>query len=779
MDNPATETLYKLTAGQHNTLHILLALSVALLAFPIILFAIRKIFKCGKDKGKKSGVSPWLAFSAFLIGSIWCIRYAVGYYAIIADLEDSSGLSRYEEFFNSIVHTLQTFSMDEDHAFYILNGRKMIASMFDNSAWLQDVYGAYASILNTVAPIAGGAIIFEILASVFPKIRLSFWLFAIWRDKYYFSELNEEALAILKALKDQKYPLFRKPIFIFTDAYMDDESEESSELMTSAKSMGAICVRDDITHVKKKARGKKHFFLVDPQDINNLKCLTSLTEDGNHKYLKGADITILLESDNYSHVEERVRDILKNTYSFTDDEMPTIKPAPRYRNMIFRLLMDVPLYEPLIGKAPDSDNKRELNVTILGTGVIGVEMFLSTYWFCQMLNCKTTVNVVSKESEEIFWSKIDSVNPEIRLTTEECNPILRYNKSGDCSEPYCKVNYTPCDIASSEYISLMNKSDDNAITKADYILVALGSDEANIAAANNLCKFIGHRHIKEKSENGNCCGKTVIAYVVYDSNLANTLNRKNHYCFTDGTADVYMKAIGDMDSLYSSNSLFMSDHMDTSANIHNRYVSLQEKTVIRYTSKVNNRKRAGSLDADYKYWANLARALHQKYKAFSAGFATLSIFEAVDEERRRAYEEAQDKMLQDYKDFATGGIDELSPEDAARNIRLKHDLAWLEHRRWNAFTRVKGFRHSDNYGVYSACTGSYKNFPLKLHPCLVECDKLGIRTSLSAADIDNKTVFLSTEERELDFLDLLSLDLAEKNLNDYDFKIYDYPTFDF
>jgi hypothetical protein len=63
---------------------------------------------------------------------------------------------------------------------------------------------------------------------------------------------------------------------------------------------------------------------------------------------------------------------------------------------------------------------------------------------------------------------------------------------------------------------------------------------------------------------------------------------------------------------------------------------------------------------------------------------------------------------------------------------------------------------------------------LKLHPCLVECDQVGIRAKM---DVTGRiTDQFSWEDRsDFDLLDDLSYDLYDKKLNDYDFKLYDYP----
>lgn len=106
-----------------------------------------------------------LTFSACLIGSVWCLRYALGYFGIlfpslsiiVPDSSSFEGLTWWEEIFNSMVHALQTFSMDEDYSAYIISGKTMLREMFGSESAWQTVYGIYAAVLNFIAPIAGGS----------------------------------------------------------------------------------------------------------------------------------------------------------------------------------------------------------------------------------------------------------------------------------------------------------------------------------------------------------------------------------------------------------------------------------------------------------------------------------------------------------------------------------------------------------------------------------------------------------------------------------------------
>lgn len=742
----------------------LLCLSVAAVIVPSMIYFARKLVeKPAYGTYKKTTVSRTLLFSGCLIAAVWCLRYAVGYFSIVSADNNTVTLTWWEEIFNSLVHALQTFSMDEDYTDYILDGKKMLGTICgDNSAWIA-IYGLYSSVLNFVAPIAGGAIIFEILASIFPKVRLQLSHLAFWKEKYYFSELNDASLALAKSVCTIKVGSFMKPVIVFTDAYVDDEDEKGSEMLLEAKLLGAICIRDDLSHVKKNKFGMRKFFLIDEAESGNLQTLADLANSSNSTYLKKSEIYLFTNDDAYIQVERRVRDRLITDLKFTEEELPVFVPIQSYRNLISNLLVDVPLYEPLIGKNTDCFGNQVLTVSILGTGHIGTEMFLSTYWLGQILNCSLKINVLSQESEEEFWSKIDYVNPEIKHTTIKDDPILRINRKGDIADVYCEVNYHQCNVKSSEFVSCLIDSE-KQILDTDYFLVSLGTDEDNISVANTVRKYIGQYHIKVNKPI-----KTVIAYVVYDSELSKTLNRKKYYNFVNEKVDVYMQAIGSLHDVYSVRNVFLTDHEPFAQKAHEAYVAVQNREERAKT----HRKR---MNDDYKHWANLARGMHIKYKVYSMGMIKESLFDYPN--AIESYNEKLAKSYAEYKAVVSGQVEFISKDQENEHLMLLHKMAWLEHRRWNAFTRVKGFRNTTDYDVYAVpgVIGSYKQMDIKLHPCLVECDQKGIRANISSkGEIDVESLFQCDDRDDFDLLDDLSYDLYSKKYNDYDFKQYDYP----
>lgn len=719
-----------------------------ILFFGIITFILITTWK----KSKRFNFNNKLIlFTASLTISMWCLQFLADYVN-----NDCPAETWFELLAFSFGHTLKSFGGDDN----FLMGIKDVLSLLPNHQFFE--YRAFATLLAFCAPITSATILFEVFANFFPKFRLWFLRWCKIKKKYYFSELNERSLALAKSILEKENDC--PPVIVFTDVYANKVQESTTELLAEAKRIGAICLRDDITHIQKSGFGERKYFLIDDNEIKNLQTLTNLTNDFNYEHLENSEIFLFCQDYIYTDVEKQVRQKLEkkyenNTEKQYKDVKPTIIPVRQYRNLITNMLEKTPLYEPIIHKRTENpSDELDLNVTILGIGDIGTEMFLTTYWMGQMLNCNLNINVISRESEKEFWGKIDYINPEIRHTTQENDELLRVYKNKDVfADPYCKVKYYSCDIQSDEFRKLLEGEDSRkAILDTHYFLVSLGSDQANLSIANTLKNRIGKYHIENKDL------KTIINYVVYNADLSETLNENQFVCSHSDKPDIYMQAVGGVEQVYRAENIFMND-----------YIPGAEAAAKDYDTKAQRIERAEAninrLKDEYKYWSNIALRLHFKYKVFSVTPFTKSLFDNEN----------------DYT------IDILSACNKYRvlvrscqnneALEIQHQLQWLEHRRWNAFLRTLGYRQTNDYEKYINLTQSHKQTDLKLHPCLVECDKKGIHGILSE-DCRAKSCLFEIKESELknlDLLDTLSYELAQLTNDKCDFKQYDYPNNDY
>ncbi len=732
---------------------ICLILSVGFVILPpIITFVEWLMGKCMGYNWKRVSVNRMLVYSICYLVAVWALRYAVGLYHLSTICDHN--MTKFEEFCGSIVHALQTFSMDADYEAYLENSKQMMGFITNNSLVWRNAMGAYASLLNVVAPVLGGALIFEIIANIFPRFCLYMSSLLFWKHKYYFSELNEGAIALVKSIREENskkaFSFIRRPIIVFTDVYVDRHEEKDSELLRTAKMLGAICVRDDLAHVPKRRHrlGEKWFFLVDVNEAANIQALVDLSDEYNFRFLKGSTICLFVEGDSYANVESRIRDKLKNQKKFKEKELPTIVPIQYYRNLVSNLLVEIPLYEPLVASEQDrlrsraaeggDDNlepcgiseRRDLTVTILGNGIIGTEALLSSYCFGQMLGVRLNINVVSKDKEEDFYSKLNYINPEILESTKAGADILSCGKN-KYNPPYATVSYCEFDARSGGFWGRSPKENEtdlsgeeeksaDAIEKwfdkmleTDYFIIALGSDKDNLDVATKLYTRLGEAFLKQRRKK-NC----VIAYVIYDSDLCEALNND---CLrslnNDKSSNIYMRAFGSLREVYSYSNIFMSDHGAHAEETGEAYNvgKIQEEAL-------RNVKRKKGYGDDYTLWANLSRAMHLKYKVFSLGWINTSVFD-YGENSYDIHKEQVEKACLRYKLISTGHTKGIEQSYVEQMQKASYALSWLEHRRWNAFTRVKGFRSTAAFADYYASSpDKHKQMSLKLHPCLVESD---------------------------------------------------------
>ncbi len=755
-----------------------------------------------KDKPISAKILNYTMF----YGAIWCLRYAVGYYAKlnIAPSDNplgNSGLNWFEEGFNSLLHTLQTMSLDEGYTEYIDIGNEM----FSYLGWNPTVHGVYASCLNILAPIVGGLIIFEVFTNIFTAIKLL--TIPCWKHKYYFSELNERSLALAKSIRDTQKKLFTTPACIFTDAYSDKGDEKKTELLSEAKSCGFICVNDDILHIKKSKLGKRTYILMDEKESANLHSLADLVGDSNRDYLMTSsqkrvniyvfsaedisaqkmqimDMLLYVEKDGENL--DCIKKALKNKDELSDDEVkrlenkkkeleeekerikakcPVITVVNSYRNLMTNLFCEIPLYQPLISRKKLGKNKIDksdnqiLDVTVLGVGYIGMEAVLSAYWMGQMLGCKLRINVISKETDTEFYDKLNAINPEILQNST----VIRGTKAS-ISRPYCEIQYVECDIKDNIFVQNKGKKKIKQILyKTDYFVVSLGTDMDNMMVAEKLRREFGKKAQEDKNQENN----VIITYAIYDSDMCDALNFKNTKNKVDG---VYMHAFGGLKKVYSADNIFME-----------HYNSFATGVNAGYDRSNRTSKKAGEGDTDYTLWASLARSMHDSYKLFSVGLLDdCSIFYNTEEEVKNKVS----SILVSYMYSLIGPIDNLDLNTARAIMNKRIDLAWLEHRRWNAFTRVMGYRRLNKI----TDDGNQKIERLKLHGCLVET-KLDVDKETA---YDSRTLILkyngirknkngildgyfSVEERVPDDAILLQLnsDTADEKNKKYEEKIND------
>lgn len=710
---------------------------------------------------------------------------------------------------DAILDTILSFS-GEGSTEFIIKGEEIIRSNSDSDllVWL---FVVHTVLLCFLAPIAGGALLFEILANLFPSLVA--WIKSLGpnKEKYYFSELNEKSLALARSISDRFADSKSKPVMIAMADDDDDENDDNS-LSRSAQKIGLLCVKSDLLHFRISTRGKKKLILINEDEGANVQMLASLCEELDLQQLMDSEFYVFTSEPTYDYAIGKIREKIKQriecvadnskdcgtngaicaekvntqgdisgktsakaekgkaaekevrhkkevypaaakgadkpetaktSVKKTEHTLPIVLNVNGYNNLIKNLLDTVPLFEPVAEEYKKRKRLEnvELNLTIIGLGKIGMEMLLASYWCGQILDTSLNITAISRESEAEFLRKIDYVNPDIMNSTKDSGDILEIFSKPDrvkgeptVAPPYAKIKYLSRDVKTDEFLEYLR--DDKNIEKPNYYFISTGSDIENIEMANKLCELLSNRYCMKKLP-----PKTVITYVVYDSELASVLNSSSPSRTDSPDSYIYMRAVGSLEEVYSYENVFMEKFIKSADNAHCNYNTVRG---------VNNNALQMLFANDYGFYSTIARVTHLKYKVFSARMWEASIFEAKSDEDYRVLCE---RSIQRYEEAV---------RTTPRTDELACDLAWLEHRRWVAFIRTRGFRGYDDPDAFFKHFKSQKSITLKRHLCLVEARRAYTYNSDDTAFVPDK-------------LD----EIYRKSGYDRHFKHTDYPDNDF
>ena len=706
-----------------------------------VAFFTAAIFLFVKQLNKGKSVTQQLLLPTICtLLSVLTLRFILSFYGNV-----NEELNWIERLITSLVRTLQTFSLDESYLDTIIDGKAFFNEF--GCSYLADFYGLFVAVTNICAPIMSGAILLVLLTSVFPRFRM---LLKPYKEKYVFSELNERSIYLAEdIIREEKA---KRPLIVFTDAYIDNESEDSSELLHRAKKVGALCMKDDILHLSFRRTKKLRYILIDDIDIANIHTLTALTTENFDSKTKKIrywglknHIRIYLFSQN-----NEVGSIVKRIYKRKEQlhlSNVMIKVVQEYTNIAYNLLDEKPLFLPLLGKREE----KELVLTIVGGGLIGTEVFLGAYWCGQMLDCKLKINVITEDAIK-FKSKINFINPEILQSgIGDCETnwdLLRvFPNQNIYSAPYACFTFYSIDVETGDLAKVFNEN--LSLLASDYFVVSLGCDELNMTIAAEINRKIQREKLKGNDLDTN--NKPIIAYAVYDSKTKEVLNDPDTHSMGEN-----LFAFAALKDIFSCKNIFMKKIGDKAFDISKAYSDKDMDEFLR---------------DEYGWWSDIARALHIKYKMYSTGL--------IKSEKDMTEKENQ------YEEF-------IKSDD-----KEKCRLAWLEHRRWNAFMRTKGFiAPTDKQWNEYAFTNNFnhKHPDLKLHPCIVECtdsktipdkyiwDCTSYQENTNFDYLDNISikVYQRKKIKLLEIKDKAKQEKALKKLDDdKDFKKWDFPEYDF
>lgn len=312
------------------------------------------------------------------------------------------------------------------------------------------------------------------------------------------------------------------------------------------------------------------------------------------------------------------------------------------------------IFEHPLYKLPNG--LKDISVLLVGCGRLGTQMLKTVFWCGQLEGYTLKIRVLDKNAQNIE-KEIFSACPEMK------------NRG---------IEFKNIDIESPDFEKTIFDCSD-----ATFVCVATGSDELNIATAENI-----YRIFRRKYTGYTPPIFTRIRKIIKSSNF----DKKGSFL-----SDRKINLFGTTNSIFSNKTLFNSELENLSFAVHLCYnwALDKPKDSFEYQKALND-----FYSSEYSRRSSMAAALHIPYKIRSCG---------VVSEGSIPTEAELNKFIKELE-----------------NDTKKQALIKNEHERWNAFMRSEGFRTVDFETVkkYSLETRSHKDEIAKLHPCIIDWESL-------------------------------------------------------
>ncbi len=350
-----------------------------------------------------------------------------------------------------------------------------------------------------------------------------------------------------------------------------------------------------------------------------------------------------------------------------NDSNCTFKLINEMKLMLYQLIEENPLFV----NAED-----ELEILVVGAGRNGLEAAKICSW------CGYTSKLTPK-----VWLIDKDIAPKKKLM-KECPEMLENN-----------VVFRQIDVETPEFLEFLREH-----PKISYVICAVGDDHLNLRTALDI-RAVSYEH-------GKCSlteeKKPFIGVLLNDEFLhdkCESLSFRLEKLKVKRSYDLH--AYGDLKKFYTWNNLCKSKIDCRGIIIHKIY-----------DKKINE---AGDfaqeyIKSNYDRDSSNASAMHMKNRIYSV---LVEKGDIANRDRFQWKEEPTDEMIALYEEYMNS---------YTRESEELIDLAKLEHRRWNAYSRAQGWRIAtaedmQEWDVKEVFKVN-KNIPARMHSNLVEWDEL-------------------------------------------------------
>ena len=477
-------------------------------------------------------------------------------------------------------------------------------------------YSILAAILFVFAPILTFGAILSLVRNVYSYVA---YIMVWFRDVYVFSELNDEANALARSIREN-HPWCA---IVYTDVF-EDNDEASYERMQRARMMQAIFFKNDIEFIRFGAHSRRKriiFLTIGHDEQENIRQSVNLID----KY-KDRDNTELYVFSTGKEGELLLSDLDKGRIK--------VRRINERSAMITRYLYE--RGEVLFDEAATGqDGIRRINVVIAGLGQYGGEMLRTLAWFCQMDGYRITIDAYDLKRDVL--DRFRAFCPE--LISPEHNGFFEPQEAG-----YLIRIHPMTDIGTASFLESVPKGEDGAT----FVFVALGSDEANMRAATELRVMYERMGLHPR-----------IVTVVQSSHVNRALAGIRN--FSGQPYDI--EFIGGMDDVYSEKAIMDSELEKDALERHLRYGNDKKEEEEKFWKY------------EYNYRSSVATALHARVRIHCGMTGADKKKEDLTEQEERTMEMLEHRRWNAYM-RSEGYVFSGSTDPASRNnlARMHHDL---------------------------------------------------------------------------------------------------------
>lgn len=563
----------------------------------------------------------------------------------------------------SFVSTIKIFAAD---------GIKSVTVTDDSSA----IFGYHmllGNILSFVAPALTLTVVFSLFKSVWAYLK---YFINFKKQIHVFSELNDRSLAMAKRLRDREGG--KKYIIAFADI-IDKKEEAHLDLVDGAKKINAILFRNDLEAIgwtaTKRNKRNLNFYLISNdigEKIRHAKNIVQRYNSSNCSLFifDNSEETKMLLGSYQSNTKEtpikikisRIDDIRLLTYGYLAD-----KGSDLFKN------------------PPKEDGLEIINVTIVGFGGFGAEMFKALLWYCQMPGYKVNITIIDKDAS--VQPRFEAAFPGLKIGEDfsESNDI-RYH-----------IEFKNSTFGEKQFID-----DVKELPMNNFFFVFMGDDETNMLAINAIkcARMQAGKFVKKKGDKDSDIFTTIInnsdiKKLVKESSSINVINeidpgflfvkKQGESSFIDdglsehklgnrGNADVIVFGFGDNEQRAIKNV--------------SEYYANETLWVTVYTNKVRDKANETS--------PSLPQNLNVKYKTLDKKEADQDFYKKINESNPLV--------------ICFPNNDVLSPDELTKN-KVKFILSTNKVKSVNSYLKKRDeemdeeFRngyHLDDYNFYSS-----------------------------------------------------------------------------